>query len=640
MKFDLNSFLQKALKKLGGRYLAATVLAVQLFAFISSGLAIYFIQNNAQFTPSQYGNINNVSLILVVLGNIAMVVWVNYTNNEVIERLDDWAKGKKLETGSKQEALGWKQVNSLPLRFVLMTFAVALLGEVLPVLAYLYSTVDISTDQALYGLLGGLAATFLGSAVAMQVLDILMRPVRKILAPQTFEAQLKNVAELRLSRKLVGAVLAIVIVNILIISPIGHHHMIMAFNAESSPAAILQSYQVQSIIAGIINILLGLALAMFIYRSLTDPMQEMVQTFQKVEKGDFKSHVSITAADEVGELGVYFNHMVDRLDFLQRSLETDVKERTAQLRATVQVSRAVSAILDPDELIERLVNLIADEFGYYYVALFLVDPTERWAELRSATGDAGRVLRQNKHRLDIEGRNMVGGAIRERVPKVAMDTTAGQARFNNPLLPYTRSEIALPLLAGDRVLGALDAQSTRESAFGTEDIETLQAMTSQIATALENAKLFQEAQQTLQDMRAIQQQYLLTAWKNIAEEKGDLYYENGEVEQDETLQEIEIPLILRDQLLGQINLTNDSDWTPEEKSMIEAIASQAALALENARLVEDSQLTARRERMVSEITSKIWSSSTVDGILQTAAREMGRALDTDEVTIELRQSNP
>jgi len=259
-----------------------------------------------------------------------------------------------------------------------------------------------------------------------------------------------------------------------------------------------------------------------------------------------------------------------------------------------------------------------------------------WAELRNATGDAGRVLRENKHRLEVDGKNMVGTAIRERQPQVVMDTVGNHVRFDNPLLPYTRSEIALPLIVGDRVLGALDAQSTKDSAFDPEDIETLQTMANQIAIALENARLFQEARQNLQDMHAIQQQYLLDTWKRVTDERPNLSFENGEVEPHETVRQIDIPLSLRDQIIGQINLTGDNDWTPEERSMIEAIASQAALALENARLVEDSQSTARRERMVAEITGKIWSSSTIDGIMQTAAREMGRALDTDEVTIELK----
>jgi GAF domain-containing protein len=328
--------------------------------------------------------------------------------------------------------------------------------------------------------------------------------------------------------------------------------------------------------------------------------------------------------------------MIERLAGLQQSLEAEVRERTAQLRATVQVGNAITAILDSDELIERVVNLIADEFDYYYVALFLVDSTGIWAELRAATGDAGRVLRANRHRLEIGGRSMVGRAIRSHEPVVAMNTAETPARFDNPLLPYTRSEIALPLVIGDRVIGALDAQSTREAEFDPQVIETLKSLANQVAVALENARSFQSAQQALQDMQAIQRQYLLSSWKGFSEERGTLDYTIGEADPDEILSDIEIPLTLRDQLIGEIQVSGARDWTAEEKSMIEAIATQAALALENARLVEESQVSARREHLVAEITGKIWTSTTTDAILQTAARELGRALDSDAVTIELK----
>jgi GAF domain-containing protein len=217
-----------------------------------------------------------------------------------------------------------------------------------------------------------------------------------------------------------------------------------------------------------------------------------------------------------------------------------------------------------------------------------------------------------------------------------MDIGGATVRFENPLLPYTRSEIALPLLVGDRVLGALDAQSTRGGEFGPEAIETLRTLANQVAVALENARLFQSAQQALEDMRTLQRQYLLTSWKGFAEEKGAVDYALGELEPGELVTEIGIPLMLRDQQIGEISLASQKDWTAEERSMIESIAAQAALALENARLVEESRSAARREHLVAEITGKIWGSATVEGILQTAAKEIGRAFETDEVVIELK----
>lgn len=636
MKLDISNFLQAAVKRLGGWYLMSSVLGVQFLAFISTGVALYLIQNNAQFTREQIETVTGLATVLVIVGNVVMAVWAGRTSQNAVERLDDWAQGRPFLADNKQEVAAWREVNSLPLRFILTTFLVAMVGQTLPLLGYLSANYGITTDQFVYGLLGGLVAAVGGSVVGSHVLDIFMRPVRQILLPRQFEDQVANNSLFPLANKIVGAGITLIVLGALVMAPIGYRHVTLAISAGSQANLLLDDFRAQSIIASLINLLLGLALSLLILRTILTPVQNLIKAMQKVEQGDLSQRVDVITSDEVGEVSIYFNNMAARLENLQTSLETQVKERTAQLRATVQVSRAISAILDSDELIERMVNLIAEEFGYYYVALFLVDPDEKWADLRSATGDAGRVLRENKHRLEIEGRNLVGSAIRERQPKVVMDTVGNHVRFDNPLLPYTRSEIALPLLTGDRVLGALDAQSTKEGAFGPEDIETLQTMANQIAIALENARLFQETNQALQDVRAIQQQYLLDTWRNIAEEKRNLYYENGEMEPNEPAREIEVPLALRDQILGQINLAGEDDWTPEEKSIIEAIASQAALALENARLVEDSQILARRERMVAEITSKIWASNTVDGILQTAAREMGRALDTDEVTIELK----
>lgn len=317
------------------------------------------------------------------------------------------------------------------------------------------------------------------------------------------------------------------------------------------------------------------------------------------------------------------------------SLEGRVNERTLQLKAVNEVGRAASAILNTEELIARVVNLITDQFGYYYTAIFLVDEAGEWAQLQNATGEAGRVLRQNKHKLRVGAGSMVGTAITTGQPRIALDTGTESSRFQNPLLPYTRSEIALPLIAAGRVLGALDVQSTQEAAFGPQEIETLQSMANQVAIAFENAHLFQNAQRSLDEMRTIQRQYVFNSWKPAGDSK-QLDYQVGDEEAPEHAASLQVPLSLRDEIIGQIDLAGDGEWTPEQKSLIEAIATQAALALENARLVEESQSSAAREHVLAEITGKIWSSTTTDGILQAALRELSRAFDASEASIELK----
>lgn len=319
------------------------------------------------------------------------------------------------------------------------------------------------------------------------------------------------------------------------------------------------------------------------------------------------------------------------------NLENSVTERTQLLQKVNRVGRSITAILDPNELLNHAVFLISDELECYYTAIFIIDATNQWAELKAATGDAGRVLIENKHHLNINGKSAVGTAIRVKQARFTLDGGTDSVRSDNPLLPYTRSQIALPLAIGDRVIGALELHSTKENAFLQQDADAYQNMANQISIAIENSRLFTESQQSLAEMSATQQQYLKGAWLSLAADQ-KLEYAVGDSETIEK-QEIEIPLTLRDQIIGQINMSSANDWTPEQKNLIESVAIQAALALENARLVEESQSIATRERLVNEITSKVWASTTIDSILQTTVRELGRALEAAEVNIEVSMSD-
>lgn len=320
----------------------------------------------------------------------------------------------------------------------------------------------------------------------------------------------------------------------------------------------------------------------------------------------------------------------------RNSLEDKVNERTIKLKRVNEIGRTVTSILDPDELLARASYLIGNEFECYYTAVFLIDITGQWAELKEATGDAGKVLRENKHRIDINGKSIIGAAIRTRQARIALDTGPDPIRFDNPLLPYTRSQIILPLAVGERVIGALEMHSTKENAFLPQDVDTYQNMANEVSIALENSRLFKEAQQSLSEMRATQRQYLQSAWSSLTAEQ-NLEYAIGD---NESLgSEIEVPITLRDQIIGQIQLTANEEWTLEQKNLIESIATQAALALENARLVEESQSIASRERMANEIIAKVWASTTMDSILQTTVRELGRALEAAEVDIEVSMDN-
>jgi GAF domain-containing protein len=174
-----------------------------------------------------------------------------------------------------------------------------------------------------------------------------------------------------------------------------------------------------------------------------------------------------------------------------------LEERSAQLQASADVSRAAVSNLDPQQLLSEVVNRIAGRFGFYYAAIFLLDQTGAYLILREATGEAGRILKERKHRLRVGPDSMVGYAVMKREPRVALNAGEDAVRFANPLLPDTQSEAALPLIVGDQVLGALNVQATQPNAFDEGVITTLQNVATQIAVALQSAESYKQLQQAL-----------------------------------------------------------------------------------------------------------------------------------------------
>jgi GAF domain-containing protein len=226
----------------------------------------------------------------------------------------------------------------------------------------------------------------------------------------------------------------------------------------------------------------------------------LTDTASQISAGELELQAKVSGPAEVAQLATSFNSMTMQLRSLISSLEERVEARTEQLRASADVGRAVSSILETDQLLKQVVTLISERFGFYYTAVFIVDETSQTAILRAATGEAGRTLLERGHRLPIDEQSMVGGAIITRTARIALDVGQGAVRFANPLLPDTRSEIALPLRIGERTIGALDAQSDRAGAFDEANAQVLQAMADQIAVALFNAEIFKRSEQQANTM--------------------------------------------------------------------------------------------------------------------------------------------
>lgn len=249
------------------------------------------------------------------------------------------------------------------------------------------------------------------------------------------------------------------------------------------------------------GVVAGAALAMA--ATLTRPIRRLTAVAEKVGVGDLSAQATVSTDDEIGRLASAFNLMAAQMRVFIDSLELQVEARTAQLEAAADVGRAVASILDPEALLHEVVNLITDRFGFYYAAVFTLDETGRMAVLRAATGEAGDKLVKQGHRLEVGSNSMVGYATAQRKSRVALDVGEEAIRFANPLLPQTRSEIALPLIAGGRVLGALDVQSTLAAAFDDSNTAVLQAMADQIAIALSNAAVHRDSQKIVNALNGL-----------------------------------------------------------------------------------------------------------------------------------------
>ncbi len=333
------------------------------------------------------------------------------------------------------------------------------------------------------------------------------------------------------------------------------------------------------------------------------------------------------AKDKQGDL-------MRELEKIKSNLETGIRTRTDRLNKILEINRTLNILVDPEVFYQSLVTSIGQAFGCYYSALYLIDPSGRWAELVDATGEAGRVMKENGHRLDVNTNNLIGAVVREKHARIAAPGVDNEYKLDNPLLPYTRSELIVPLLSGSEIIGVLDLHSTKDSTFDESDPELFEELAAQVVIALQNARRFTEIQQNLTELQASQRQYLHNAWAAVATDT-PVEFRLGDEQLTENANQMQVPLALRDQIIGQISLASEGEWTPEQRTMIEAIAAQAALALENARLVEDSQATATHERLAVDITSKVWSSPTIDGILQTTVRELGQALGASRAIITL-----
>ncbi len=328
----------------------------------------------------------------------------------------------------------------------------------------------------------------------------------------------------------------------------------------------------------------------------------------------------------------------------QASLQARVDQRTIEIKSRMQqvltaseVSQIIVSERDPDQLLPKIVDLLHDRFDLYYVGVFIVDDANN-AVLRAGSGEAGKNMIAAGHYLPVDGASMISWAVTNNQTRIAQDVGSESVRFNNPYLPETRSELAIPIIRQEESLGAISIQSSKVNAFDEDDISIFEGIANALAIAFENSQLFIRAQNALDEVRSLNRGYLIRAWSELANETGNLSYsyDNFQANSQTSGILVEVPLTLRDQTIGSISLEMENEaLTPEQQDFIDVIITQTALALENARLINEIQRRATQEQILNDLTSEFSLATNIDDILKSALRQLNEIPAVSEASIQL-----
>lgn len=364
------------------------------------------------------------------------------------------------------------------------------------------------------------------------------------------------------------------------------------------------------------------------------------------------------------------------LQQLNQSLEDRVANRTAELElanqrnekrarqfeAIAQVARATATNESLETLLPRLAATISDHFGFYHAGIFLLDEDRRYAVLRAANSEGGKRMLARGHRLQVGQTGIVGFVSAVGTPRIALDVGDDAVYFDNPDLPNTRSEMALPLRAGNEIIGVLDVQSIVSNAFQDEDVEVLSTLADQVAIAIQNSRTYEKMQELLEQAQKASGTHVEDAWRLLqtGEVSAGLRVSGDRVDRltaplasthvkkavsaqqtvvaDGKDAALAIPIRLRNEVVGVMDIRahDEHEWDEDEVDIAEAVADRLSLALETSLLLKSTQRRAELERITADIAGKIGTTTQFDSILRTAAEELSRVLGGSEVLVQIQ----
>ncbi len=354
-------------------------------------------------------------------------------------------------------------------------------------------------------------------------------------------------------------------------------------------------------------------------------------------------------ASILDEQGNRLGFMATHRDITARKqAEATLAKRATELETVTQLATAISTISNSEEMLEYVSNLTKERFGFYHAHVYILDNEDGMLELAAGAGIAGQTMVARGHAIPLaREQSLVARAARTRQGVVVNDVTQAPDFLPNPLLPETRSELAVPLLVRDQVLGVLDVQSAQVNAFTEEDVRIQIILAAQIAVALENARATEQTAKTLADLDTLTRRLTHEGWQNylVATARAQLGYvfegnhltslqDNGKTELDagKTFTQ---PVILRGERIGQLT-ASEAEMADEELQTVLAAVSQGLSAhLENLRLTEEAERRVDELRIINEIGQVLTSEVELLPILITVINSLNQAFKAHILYIAL-----
>lgn len=410
----------------------------------------------------------------------------------------------------------------------------------------------------------------------------------------------------------------------------------------------------------VVMTVLLLVMGLLLSQSMVPPLVQLRQAIQALIRGNFNAPLpATTRPDELGALSAEFANMRGHVQQVFGDLQAQIGERDRQVRLTQAISRAALQERDANVLMSRIVTLILDNFpAIYHAQIFLLDQEGRYAVLRASTGRAGQELLKRGHRLAVGSVSVIGQVTEQGQMVVVRDIGVSAVHRRNEFLPETQAELAIPLKLGDRVIGALDVQSKERDSFDEDLISTLQTLADQITIAIENVRLYEQSQQLLRTVEKDTRQRTQQSWQELfallrapmltASAGTQTGFQSADLREaairskrtvvgtrtDYRTIPVVVPVILRGLVLGVVEFElREADFSYGKVLLAEELVNRFAISLENARLFLENARSAEREAFVNTVGSLLTTENTIKGILETAIREVGAALNTSQVGV-------